>query len=109
MLFIDNTHQPIYEYSPWASEKEYIHDWVHHNMSRHEDKTWLKNIYWKLDEVSVVFVERNKIWFEHALPILQEIWSTIEVERVSGYEHRSPKKRVKKIEPDKQFQCNIIL
>uniref|UniRef100_A0A6C0JWM8 YqaJ viral recombinase domain-containing protein n=1 Tax=viral metagenome TaxID=1070528 RepID=A0A6C0JWM8_9ZZZZ len=108
MLFIDDT-QPIYEYSPWASDKECIQTWVHDNMNRHKDKTWLKNIYWKLDEVSVVFVERNKLWFEHALPILQEVWNIIEVERVSGYEHRSPKKRVKKIEPETPLKCNILL
>jgi len=109
MLFIDNTHQPIYEYSSWASEKECVQTWAHENMSRHEDKTWLKNIYWKLDEVSIVFVERNKVWFEHALPVLQEVWNMIELERVSGYEHRSPKKRVKKLETDPHLKCNIIL
>lgn len=109
MLFIDNNHQPIYEYSPWASDKECIQTWSHDIMSRHEDKTWLKNIYWKLDEVNVVFVERNKLWFEHAVPILQEIWNIIEVERVSGYEHRSPKKRVKKLEHETQLKCNILL
>lgn len=108
MLFIDDT-QPIYEYAPWASDKECIQNWMQDNMTRHTDKTWLKNIYWKLDEVSVVFVERNKLWFKHALPILQELWSIIEVERVSGYEHRSPKKRVKKLEPESQLKCDIIL
>ena len=108
MLFIDDN-QPIYEYAPWASDKEYIQNWIQDNMTRHTDKTWLKNIYWKLDEVSVVFVERNKLWFKHALPILQELWSIIEVERVSGYEHRSPKKRVKTLEPESQLKCDIIL
>ena len=110
MLFIDTNHQPIYEYAPWASDKECIQTWMHDKMLLHEDDVWLKNIYWKLHEVSVVFVERNRVWFQHALPILQEIWNIIEVERVTGYQHRSPKKRVKKNEPDQpsKLQCNII-
>jgi hypothetical protein len=62
---------------------------------------WLKNIYWKLDEISCVFVLRNKRWFQvAALPQLEAIWQTIETEKKTGYSHRAPKKnsgiRVKK-------------
>ena len=59
-------------------------------MVKNSDKVWLKNIYWKLDEVSVVVVLRNKLWFEAAKPILEDIWKTIEDERITGYQHRAP-------------------
>lgn len=49
--------------------------------------------YWYLNEVSCVIIPRNRAWFQAALPRFQEIWATIEQERVSGYDHRLPKKR----------------
>jgi hypothetical protein len=38
-------------------------------------------------------VRRNRLWFECAVPILQQVWETIENERRTGYEHRAPTKR----------------
>jgi hypothetical protein len=38
-------------------------------------------------------VRRNRLWFECAVPILQQVWETIENERRTGYEHRAPAKR----------------
>jgi hypothetical protein len=49
--------------------------------------------YWYLNEVSCVIIPRNRAWFQAALPRFQDIWATIERERVSGYDHRLPKKR----------------
>ena len=56
---------------------------------------WVANIYWYLDELSCVLVLRNKPWFNEAVKSMEKIWKTIEKERVTGYEHRAPKKRVK--------------
>jgi hypothetical protein len=36
---------------------------------------------------------RNKVWFQQALPAIQELWSTVVKERETGYEHRATKKR----------------
>ena len=55
-----------------------------------------KNIYWKLDEFSCILVLRNKYWFKNAIPILQSIWNTIQIEKISGFQHRAPKSREKK-------------
>ena len=52
--------------------------------------------YWKLQEISCVLVLRNKRWFKDNINQLQEIWETSEKERISGYEHRKPNKRIKK-------------
>jgi hypothetical protein len=58
--------------------------------------TWIKNIYWKLKIYSCVLVQRNKRWFQNNINSLQDIWSIIEKERITGYLHRAPVKRVKK-------------
>jgi len=36
---------------------------------------------------------RNKEWFKNAVVKMEELWKIIEVEKVTGYEHRAPKKR----------------
>lgn len=57
---------------------------------------YMKFIYWKLDKVSCVLVCRNRQWFEYAKNELKEIWSIIETERISGFEHRAPNRKTKK-------------
>ena len=54
---------------------------------------WVRTIYWYLDQYSCVLVRRNRLWFEEAVPVLEELWETIEEERSSGFEHRAPSKR----------------
>jgi hypothetical protein len=39
-----------------------------------------------------VLILRNKLWFRAAEPKLKEIWAIIQTEKVTGYEHRKPKK-----------------
>lgn len=52
--------------------------------------------YWYLEEFSCVYIPRNREWFEDAIPKIHQIWNTILKERVEGYQHRAPKKRVAK-------------
>lgn len=66
-------------------------------MEKNIELEWFKNIYWKLDEFSCILVLRNKHWFKNAIPILQSIWNTIEIEKISGFQHRAPKIREKNI------------
>ena len=40
-----------------------------------------KKIYWKLENASLVYVERNRAWFEAAKPKLEEVWKTIQQTR----------------------------
>lgn len=58
--------------------------------------TYMKTIYWKLEQLSCVLVCRNRQWFKDNISSLEEIWATIEKERVSGYEHRAPNRKQKK-------------
>lgn len=94
MLFIDSEGSPIYKYLKIGSDEEKYIKWNNESMIEMNGKaTWLKTIYWKMDEVSVVLVKRNKKWFQAAEPILTKLWTTIEHEREYGYEHRAPRKR----------------
>ena len=94
MLFIDTEGSPIYKYLEIGANEEKYTKWNSELMIEMSEKaTWLKTIYWKLDEVSVVLVKRNKKWFQSAEPILTKLWTTIEHDREYGYEHRAPRKR----------------
>jgi putative phage-type endonuclease len=96
IMFIVNG-KPQYEYAPLNASIQQRQQWEEEVMNLHANDEWCKNIYWWLDELSCVLVLRNKLWFNAAIPILNELWKTIEYEKNSGYEHRSPKKKVKVI------------
>ena len=100
MLFMNNGGHPKYEYAPLdLIENE---TWQEEMMEKNQHLTWIKNIYWKLDQLSCVLVLRNKMWFNYAIPHLKEIWQLIQTEKITGnYINRGPKKsngvRVKKM------------
>ena len=60
---------------------------------------WIKNIFWKLEIYSCVLVLRNKLWLKNAIPYIEEIWNIILKERISGFDHRAPKKRKSSVAP----------
>ena len=108
MLFMSGEGKPIYEYAPLISNtvnisnpvSNFVDDWQEAMMEKNSTLTWIKNIYWKLDQLSCVLVLRNKVWFKAIVPQLKDIWATIEKEKESGYDHRLPKKagvKVKKM------------
>lgn len=68
-----------------------------------EKMVWIKNIYWKLEKLSCVLVLRNRKWFQDNVGQIQKIWNIIEEERVTGYEHRAP---IRKIKKDKETNAN---
>ena len=91
MLFMRPDGQPVYAYAPLHIAA--IETWQDEMMEKYKELTWLKNIYWKLDQLSCVLVLRNKLWFaEAAVKPLQDIWHIIETEKKTGYSHRAPKK-----------------
>lgn len=89
---------PHYEYMPLeiAKDKESIDKWIESKRNNLR-RTWslYSAIYWYLDELSCVLVERNKLWFNVAVDKIQETWNIILKERETGYEHRAAKKKVK--------------
>ena len=100
--------KPIYEYAPLYISRAEYDIWEEATMEKNKDRVWLKNIYWRLDEISCVLVLRNKFWFNSTKYVLKEVWESIVEERVSGHKHRAPTSRIK---PNivKPRICNIIL
>ena len=78
---IEQWHENIVEYYQYNPEFKY---------------TYMKTIYWKLEHLSCVLVCRNRQWVKDNIISLEEIWSIIEKERVSGYDHRAPNRKQKK-------------
>ena len=93
LLFLDINRRPVYEYARIGIDEDSFYEWNDVIMEKNKEFSWLKTIYWKLGEVSVVLVDRNRTWFEAALVVMSELWETIELERVSGCNHRAPNKR----------------
>jgi hypothetical protein len=85
----------LYEYAPIGATPYEYDKWEVEMFAKHErlGSIWVRTIYWYLDQYSCVLVRRNRLWFEEAVPVLEELWETIEQERSSGFEHRAPSKR----------------
>lgn len=88
---------PLYEYAPLGISQEEYDAWEQEVFEKNE-KTgcfWARNIYWYVDQYSCVLILRNRLWFSAAVPVLQQLWNTIEKERKTGFAHRAPKKKTK--------------
>lgn len=98
MVFVENNEKYVYEYCPinhtdsikldaFMQEcyKKYGIDVNNVNIPVSYEKTsiqWEKNIYWKLEVYSVVYVPRNRAWFEEALPLMVEFWNNVQTEKL---------------------------
>jgi len=95
---MDTNADPIYKYMPLniRIDNICIHDWIQSaKLDASNDGLVLFNtLYWYVDEISCVLIERNRNWFAKAAPKIQDVWNIILDERTSGYEHRAAKKRV---------------
>jgi len=98
MYFASTNGSPTYLYKPLEmSLREFEEDWepLQMQMQAAHGRQWIRNLYWKLEEISCVLVLRNRIWFQDNISQLKEIWDIITKERVSGYAHRAPKVRTR--------------
>lgn len=94
IVYFMKNEKPFYQYVPLEiTSKERFNEWFESTMNMYDALTWIKNIYWRLDVYSCVLVLRDKEWFKKAVVKMEELWKIIEVEKVTGYEHRAPKKR----------------
>jgi putative phage-type endonuclease len=109
--------KPFYVYKPLELiHPKKIEEWQENIIDYYQTNSeynyvFMKTIYWKLDTLSCVLVCRNRQWFKDNIYLLQEIWNTIEKERISGYEHRAPNRKSKKelIEPIKTPSSGCLL
>jgi putative phage-type endonuclease len=87
--------KPIYEYAPLEiTTKMEFNQWFEQKIYSYNTVTWIKNIYWRLEVYSCVLVVRDKAWFKNAVVKIEELWKTVETEKVNGFEHRAPKRRI---------------
>lgn len=111
MYFSTTDGSPHYLYKPIIMDKEDYDLWEQDAIELYEnDKnmTWIKNNYWKLEQVSCVLILRNRQWFETNIAELGSVWKTIEEERITGYAHRAPKVRVNQSNQPNILQVNKI-
>ncbi len=96
LYFNDADNCPHYVHKPLQMGQEEFELWEEQMMTLYEEEKnmiWIKNNYWKLEQVSCVLVLRNKPWFEMNIGSLKELWDIVEKERVDGYSHRAPKQK----------------
>jgi len=112
-MYFSKDGKPIYIHKPLNMTMEIFDLWSQYKIYEQSllEITWIKNIYWKVEEFSCVLVLRNRIWFKDNVGTLQEIWNTIEKERITGYDHRAPKKRssAKLVEKDENLKDNNFI
>lgn len=98
---IQYDNSPKYVYMPLSidvTSVDAIQQWITTTReSMKPDYLLYMPLYWYLDEYSCVLIERNRTWFQTALPKISDIWQTILKERVDGFEHRAPTKRKKRV------------
>jgi putative phage-type endonuclease len=89
--------KPFYQYAPLEiTTKQDFDQWFEQIIHTYDTITWIKNIYWRLEVYSCVLVLRDKEWFKKAVVKIEELWKIVETEKITGYEHRAPKRRVVK-------------
>jgi hypothetical protein len=102
LYFINNNFNenddPVYHYMPLNIPlvRENIEEWITQKKeeARSINLILFNTIYWYLDEISCVLIKRNQEWFASAVNIIKDIWDIIQEEKINGYEHRSPKRRI---------------
>ena len=107
LYFISNNDgggNPHYVYMPMSlcKDNDSVAYWIQENvLTLKETHSLYKTLYWYLEMMSCVLVQRNIKWFSALHPHIISTWGIIENERLTGYEHRKPKQKTRK--------CNIIL
>jgi hypothetical protein len=96
IIYFMKNGKPHYEYEPIECTRSVSEAWFNEAMERNQAHMWMKTIRWRLEKMSCVLVLRNKLWFQHAIGVLDGLWQTIVQERSNpqGYEHRAPKRRI---------------
>jgi putative phage-type endonuclease len=93
IVYFTKDEKPFYQYAPLdITTKTEFDAWFEVTINTHDNLTWIKNIYWRLDVYSCVLVLRNKEWFKNAVVKIEELWKIIETEKHTGFEHRAPKR-----------------
>ena len=96
LYFSDQDNCPKYVYKPLTMNEEEFAKWEQETIELYEGEknmVWIKNNYWKLEQVSCILVLRNKQWFGTNIQAIEDLWKIVLEERVTGFSHRAPKQR----------------
>jgi putative phage-type endonuclease len=98
ILYFCENGKPLYEYKPLDMESDEYDIWFGEKINEYQSKNipYLGSFYWKLDIFHVLYIERNRKWFQDNLPKMKELWDIILYERENEYQHRKPKPRAAK-------------
>jgi hypothetical protein len=84
----------LYEYAPLGMSEQDTALWETEQMAV-PGREFVQPLFWKLEDVSCVLVQRNKLWFESHLQEMTLFWGIIETERTNGeWTKRLPAKKV---------------
>jgi putative phage-type endonuclease len=101
MFFIDSFLVPHYIYKPIdLTDPILIKEWDKQTFQTYTSSPfywkWAKRCYWKLEKLSCIVVERDKLWFQQNISKISAVWDIIVKERISGeYISRLPNKKMK--------------
>jgi hypothetical protein len=96
ILYFCNDGTPIYEYKPLSMEENEYDIWKEEKVEYYKEIgiQFIGCFYWKLDVYHILYIERNRKWFEDNFDQMKSVWETILRERQTGFSHRLPKSRV---------------
>ena len=120
IVLIKDNIELVYEYMPlFNNSEEFMENFTesvykkygfYDTKLEHNGYKWFKNIYWKLDTFSCVYVPRNKNWFASALPKIQEFWENVIEERKVHNSYLKYKAKTRSSSKSKlQKECNVIV
>jgi len=97
ILCFNDGSSPVYKYTPLSiNNYEEYEEWREKIIEENSNLTWITDSYWYLDVISCVLVRRHPQWFKSIKHKFKELWNIILKEREEGFEHRKPKKRIKR-------------
>lgn len=111
-LFQRNSASFFYEYSPLdITTFEAYETWNVSIMDTNKDSQWIKNVYWRLDELLITEVRFDRLWYLAAYPAFEKCWQSVLAIR-SGREEITPSKKRKKATScdageEKKFRCLV--
>lgn len=107
----------LYKYSPLGLNPHEQLAWCQREMETIElsqDTTWYKNVHYELTEVSCVTVQRNRLWFKHALPLISSFWIRVQEIRAMPnpqeymHDRYQPKRRKRILESEEHNRCLLL-
>lgn len=119
IVLVKDNIELVYEYMPlFNNSEEYMEEFTEGVYKKYgfegtklenNGYRWFKNIYWKLDIFSCVYVPRNKKWFASALPKIQNFWNKVIEERKVPDSYLKYKAKTRSSSKPKEEKTNDVI